>query len=151
MEEEHLAAPLAKVQAAYEKLQAGEDFLSVMLEYSENGTFTTYPVFQEIGLLINPDLEESTYWSKEIREAFKGLSVGEYSEPFQDEGGYHILYYLSDEVAGERSYEELKDIIYAQLLEDARTEEWNKILEAWFADESVVKYYPENYRMVGAE
>ena len=43
----------------------------------------------------------------------------------------HILYYLSDEPAGEVGLDSVKDMI------DVQEDEWNQMLETWKNDESV--------------
>jgi len=154
MEEEFYSAPQERINAAYEKLQAGEDFVSVMMEYGEDSSFTTYPIFREKGMLINGSLTESDFWTETIISEFNKLKeekgVGNYCEPFQDEDGYHILFYVGDEVAGDRSLEELYDELYTIVLENAKSNEWFNLVDSWMNDEDTVVRYEENYRQIRA-
>ena len=49
----------------------------------------------------------------------------------------HILYYLSDEPAGEVGLDSVKDRIKEILMLDVQEDEWNQMLETWKNDESV--------------
>ena len=71
------------------------------------------------------------------KEEFRKLSIGQYSGAFADEEGYHILYYLADEPAGTIDLADIEEAIRAYLLEDAHTEEWAALVEAWKNDGTV--------------
>ena len=131
LKDEHLAPSVEKAKEAYGKLQSGEEFSKVAEEYSpdiENG---------ENGLLISVKHTGSYDWSKEVKDAFAKIKQGEYTEPVKDDEGVHILYYLSDEPAGEAGLDSVKDRIKELLLSDVREEEWEQMLETWKNDESV--------------
>lgn len=128
--DEYFKPSVEKANEAYAKLQAGEKFEDVAAEYSDE---TNAP---EKGLLISQ--KSSSYdWSDEIKAAFAKLKLGEYTKPIKDDNGVHILYYLSDEPAGEIPLDDVKDAIRELLLDDAQQEEWNQMLETWKNDGSV--------------
>ncbi len=138
----------SSIEEAYAKLQEGTTFESLQLRYTENEACASCEALMMDGLFINPDANDGS-WSDACIEQFKKLKVGEYSPIFQDEDGYHILYYVSDVTPGERPIEELKDAVKTSLLEDARYTEWTKLLDAWMADGSIV-VNEDVYRQVGA-
>lgn len=150
LETEFYAQSLGAMEEAYAKLEAGEDFASVMKAYTEDADFTSFPIFMEKGMLISAQYESSIDWSDTVKAYFAELQVGEYSPIFRDDDGYHILYYLCDEPSGEIALETLSDVLEALLLSDLQDEEWTALVEAWLYDENVVTRHTENYRMVGA-
>lgn len=138
----------ATIEEAYGKLQGGASFESLQPRYTENENCLGCEALMMDGLLMNPDANDGS-WSDECIAAFRALKVGEYSPIFQDADGYHILYYVNDLEAGERPLAGMAETVKTHLLEDARYEEWQKIIEAWKADGSV-EVYDEVYRQVGA-
>ena len=136
------------IEEAYAKLQEGATFESLQPRYTENESCLGCESLMMDGLLINPDANDGS-WSDECINAFKALKVGEYSPIFQDADGYHILYYVNDVKAGERPLSDIAEDVKESLLEDARLEEWQNILNAWMTDGSV-EVHEEVYRQVGA-
>ena len=131
IKDEYLAPSVEKAKEAYAKLQAGEEFSKVAKEYSPDTEGN------ENGLLISVKHSGSYDWSKEVKDAFAKIKQGEYTEAVKDDEGVHILYYLSDEPAGEVGLDSVKDKIKEILLFDVQEEEWNQMLETWKNDESV--------------
>ncbi len=136
------------IEEAYAKLQGGASFESLQLRYTENEASVNCEALMMQGQFINPDANDGT-WSDECIAQFKKLKVGEYSPIFMDDEGYHILYYCSDVEAGPRAFDAIKEDVRGILLEDARYAEWQNILQAWIADESV-EVYEDVYRQLGA-
>lgn len=131
IKDEYLAPSVEKAKEAYAKLQAGEEFSKVAKEYSPDTEGN------ENGLLISVKHSGSYDWSKEVKDAFAKIKQGEYTEAVKDDEGVHILYYLSDEPAGEVGLDSVKDKIKEILMIDVQEDEWNQILETWKNDESV--------------
>ena len=131
IKDEYLAPSVEKAKEAYAKLQAGEEFSKVAKEYSPDTEGN------ENGLLISVKHSGSYDWSKEVKDAFAKIKQGEYTEPVKDDEGVHILYYLSDEPAGEVGLDSVKDKIKEILMIDVQEDEWNQMLETWKNDESV--------------
>ena len=123
--------PVEKAKEAYAKLQAGEEFSKVAKEYSPDTEGN------ENGLLISVKHSGSYDWSKEVKDAFAKIKQGEYTEAVKDDEGVHMLYYLSDEPAGEVGLDSVKDKIKEILMIDVQEDEWNQMLETWKNDESV--------------
>ena len=131
IKDEYLAPSVEKAKEAYAKLQSGEEFSKVAEEYSPDTEGN------ENGLLISVKHSGSYDWSKEVKDAFAKIKQGEYTEPVKDDEGVHILYYLSDEPAGEVGLDSVKDKIKEILMIDVQEDEWNQMLETWKNDESV--------------
>ena len=148
MWETHISAARAAAEEAYAKLQGGEAFESVFAAYGEDTSYAEVPAFGEKGRLLMPQMADGM-WDAAIREAAEGLAVGEYSEIVEIEGSYHIVYLVSHEEARELSYEEVKDMMYELALEQRKATRWEEQQEAWYADESIVTHYEENYRGIG--
>jgi len=72
-----------------------------------------------------------------VKEQFGKLSIGQYSEAFADEDGYHIIFYLADEPAGTVELAGIEEGIRAYLLEDIRSEEWTALVDEWMNDGTV--------------
>lgn len=137
MYEAYVSAAREKANGLYAQLQAGADFAALAKEQSSPDTYSDYPIFAEKGILIAPDYECDDDWSDAAKEEFRKLSIGQYSGAFADEAGYHILYYLADEPAGTIDLADIEEAIRAYLLEDAHTEEWAALVEAWKNDGTV--------------
>ena len=116
---------------AYAKLKTGESFETVMAEYNQDTEQT------EKGRLISNQYVSDYDWSNEVKAEFATLKIGEYSKVVQDDEGCHILYYLSDEPAGNAELDTVKEAIRQQLLFEAQDEEWMALVEAWKNDGSV--------------
>ena len=126
---EHYAGA-KKIEEAYAKLESGEDFADVMVEYTEDADIIACEIFKEKGMLISR-YESETDWSDEIKDKFFALSEGQYSEIFTDDNGYHILYYVGPEPMGSKPVDEIREAALKDLLETARTEEWDKLISEW--------------------
>lgn len=149
MQDELFGEAKAKIEAAYAELEGGKAFADVMKEYTEDADFTSYDIFMEKGMLISEN-ESYVDWSDSIKEKFFALSVGEYSEIFRDDDGYHILYYFADEKPGAVAVDSIREAIIESLGNVLRDEEWAAITEAWLDDDSVV-IYRELIRQIGTE
>lgn len=148
----NLQSAQAKIEEAYAKLQAGASFTDVMAEYTENTDFTEIEAYKTNGKLISTlyDSESDDDWSSELKEQFGKLSMGEYSEVFLDDDGYHIISYVKDEPAGNADLSDVKDSIAEMLLDELKTEEWNSILETWKND-GTVTLFTDVFRVIGKQ
>ncbi|CAN5218880.1 hypothetical protein BH09SUM1_BH09SUM1_26290 [soil metagenome] len=73
-----------KANAAYKRLEGGEDFVAVAKDVSENAAPGEV-------LVIRPDSNDRPPM-KELLDAFKGLENGKYSPVIQTKHGFHIVY-----------------------------------------------------------
>ena len=137
MEADYYADAKAQIEAAFAKLEAGEDFAAVMAEYTQDKNFIGEDSYAETGMLI---YEGAEAWSDSIVEQFKLLQPGQYSAVFQDDEGLHIIYYVGDVQEGPVALETVKEDIREFLLSDKQSTEWNASVKAWMDDSSVTIY-----------
>lgn len=120
------------IDEIYARLDAGEDFVTVMQEYSEDPAMDEARI--ETGYAVNP---ESTVWVSEFTEgAFsdKMQAVGDVSDPVVSRFGVHILYYLRDIPAGRAEFNDrIRESIVNYLTNKKRAE----TLASWAADYEV--------------
>ncbi|HWS28553.1 MAG TPA: peptidylprolyl isomerase [Clostridia bacterium] len=133
--DEYVREAKEKIEAAYAELQAGTPFADVLAKYTENTKFTDNEIFRQKGALM---YASGSDWSNAVIEAFKTLSVGSFSAVLEDDEGFHILYYVSDEIPGVRPLSDVTELIRPAATEQKKSEEWDALLTAWKADSSVV-------------
>ena len=83
LSEDGINAALAKINEAYAKIQSGEDFDAVMVEFSEDPGLAVYPD----GYTFTMDDE----FSQGFKEASFSTKEGEISQIIQTEAGFHII------------------------------------------------------------
>ncbi|MBR0026152.1 MAG: SurA N-terminal domain-containing protein [Clostridia bacterium] len=135
METDYYADSKTAVEAAYARLESGEDFAAVMAECTMDSYFTDYAAIAEKGKLI---YEGDPEWSESIHEQFAQLEPGQYSAIFRDEDGYHIIYYAADVASGNVALDEIREAISSMLLYEKQNDEWSSCVAAWLQDGSVV-------------
>ncbi len=138
IEDAHYADANARAQEAHDKLEAGEDFASVMAEYTEDDYMLSYDTLAKKGLLISNKYVSGLDWSDAVKLAFAALRPGEYSNIIMDVDGCHILYYLSDETAGKVSLEDIRSEITPVLLAEAQDAAWSEAVDEWKNADNVV-------------
>ncbi|MGN0185446.1 MAG: peptidylprolyl isomerase [Aristaeellaceae bacterium] len=129
-----IASKQSTIDAIYARLDAGEDFVSVMLDYTQDPGMDDdriangYPVHVK-----------STVWGKEFSAgAFSEemQQVGDVSQPIASKYGVHILYYLRDIPGGRIAMDErIRESITTYLTNQKRVD----ILASW-ADDYEVTY-----------
>ena len=145
-----------KIYMAYGELESGKPFADVMLKYTEDerviGTDTEpgCEAFQNKGELISLTHRGLDDWSANIIAEFSKLEKGEYSGVFMDGGSYHIVYYASDEPAGEVPLAAIHDVVETVCAEGIRNAQWDLIIEEWKNDPDL-KINMDLIRQVGRE
>ena len=124
-----IASKQSAIDAIYARLDAGEDFVSVMLDYTQDPGMdddriaSGYPVHVK-----------STVWGKEFATgAFSEemQQVGDVSQPIASKYGVHILYYLRDIPGGRIAMDErIRESITTYLTNQKRVD----ILASWADD-----------------
>lgn len=105
------------IREAWDRLDAGETFVSLMEEYNPPGTRNT-------ARIIVPDAD--TELPEAIREAFLAIDNRTYSEPIRSPRGYHIVYrqmlipadYIPFESAREYLLEQYSEQVRSQRIDD---------------------------------
>jgi parvulin-like peptidyl-prolyl isomerase len=126
------------IEAIYARLDAGEDFITVMNEVTEDPALDEW--VQENGYYVHP---QNTIWpdnfaaasfSEELKE------IGDYaSQPVVSKNGIHIVMYAGDIPGGGP---ELTDDIREGIVDYITNEERTEVIESW-ADEYEVTYNQE--------
>ena len=124
-----IASKQSAIDEIYARLDAGEDFVSVMLDYTQDPGMdddriaSGYPVHVK-----------STVWGKEFATgAFSEemQQVGDVSQPIASKYGVHILYYLRDIPGGRIAMDErIRESITTYLTNQKRVD----ILASWADD-----------------
>lgn len=119
----------AKVDEAYQKALAGEDFDALIAEYGEDPGMESEPA-KTYGYIVG---ENTTKYVASFKDAAMALAnVGDISEPVESDYGMHIIKYVSEIPEGPAELTDyIKDSIKNELLTEkqeaekaAREEEW---------------------------
>lgn len=134
LRDEELAKLKPKAEEVLAKVQAGEDFDSLIAEYGEDPGMES----NEEGYLIS---EGNTDYVEEFVQAGMALEkVGDTSGLVASDYGYHIIQYASEKTAGAIPLEDVKTEIYEKLMSDTIESTWEDQLSAWMSEAEVVKY-----------
>lgn len=128
----------ATAKEIIEKLNNGEDFAKLAVEYGTDGTAT-----EELG----GDLDWVEYNSTQIDQTFllaaKSLEKDTYTPtPVHTQFGYHVIKCLDKEEYPIQSYDEVKDKVEATVLKNQKDALWKETFTKW-QDEADVKLYEE--------
>lgn len=138
-----------KIDEAYKKLEAGEDFKTVMKEYTQDKNYQKDGAYEKKGRLISTFYESKTDWSEIVKEKFKTLSEGEYTKVFLDNDGYHIIYLKAKEQSGAVKLDDVKDAISKQLLTKKQDEYYEELKKEWVKDTKKIEKNIELLDKVG--
>ncbi len=139
-----LVADEATALLIKEKLDAGEDFETLLKQYNTDPGMSNeaYAAGYLVGTGAN------------FVESFLTASLalendGDVSDPVQSDYGWHIIKRVSTEAAHEIPYEDVKEAADAYFQAAYQAQKYQDILDGWVADETLVTRYPENYASVG--
>ncbi len=120
----------ARIDAAYERLEAGEDFRTVAREMSEN---------ENPGQLwvIRPAEQERPVMP-ELMDTFRSLGDREFSEPLRTRHGFQIVYRERYQPEGYRPFEEVRTTLESTYRRDDRARVLTAFYEDLVGDERVV-------------
>ncbi len=119
LRDEELAKIKAEIDAAYERIENGEDFATVCAELTDDSNMQR-DEYQELGRPIFETIggEEEEF----VEAAYTLTNVGDYTEPFSADDGYYIVQYSGELPPGDLPYEDAKEICREQvILEQAQT------------------------------
>lgn len=129
-----IASKQSAIDAIYARLDAGEDFVSVMLDYTQDPGMDDERIANGYPVHV-----KSTVWGKEFAAgAFSEemQQVGDVSQPIASKYGVHILYYLRDIPGGRIAMDErIRESVTTYLTNQKRVD----ILASW-ADDYEVSY-----------
>ncbi|HPF87920.1 MAG TPA: peptidylprolyl isomerase [Candidatus Limiplasma sp.] len=120
------------------KLDAGEDFDTLMEEYGEDSGMKSEPT-KSTGYLLCDGL--TTYVDEFMDAAMALKKVGDVSDPFRTDYGIHIVEYASDLASGDVALDDIRDDIEAELLTDKQDTLYDETVAQWVTDANA-KTYP---------
>ncbi|MEG1524846.1 MAG: peptidyl-prolyl cis-trans isomerase [Clostridia bacterium] len=146
--ETYISAARAKAEKAAAALKEGKPFDEVLKEYGEDDLYTTYPIFATEGILMQKGAE-SEAWDPKLVEAVGKLKVGEYTDLINLDDMFYICQLVGDEPTGEKSFNDVKEDIKVQALEQKAEAYWGEQQESWLNDPKLVTYFEDVYRSIG--
>lgn len=126
---------LEKANEVKAKLDAGADFAELAAEYGTDGT-------KDRGGDLGFVAYDQTNYDQDFLDGFKQLSEGQISDPVKSQFGYHIIKAtgLKDEVV--TPFEDVKDQIKQQLLQQKQSDAFNAKISEW-KDAAKVKIHED--------
>lgn len=125
-----LVADLATAQEVLEKLDAGEDFSTLLSQYDTDPGMETEP-FASLGYLVGPYPSKVDYLPEFKEAALTLTEVGQYSGIVETESGFHILRLESKLPGGTKPLSQVYDAIHAMLLKADQSEQLTGLLKSW--------------------
>lgn len=127
-----------------QKLDAGEDFETLLKQYN------TDPGMQNEANAAGYLVGKGANFVESFLNASLALEKdGDVSNPVQSDYGWHIIKRVSTEPAHEIAYDDVKEAANQYFQSAYQSEYYQKIVDGWVADETLVTRYPENYASVG--
>ena len=128
-------ASLAKANEVKAKLDAGADFAQLASEYGTDGT-------KDKGGDLGFVAYNQANYDQDFLAGFKQLSEGQISDPIKSQFGYHIIKATGIKDAVVTPFDDVKEQIKSQLLQQKQTEAFNTKISEW-KDASKVKTYED--------
>lgn len=137
-----LLAPLYEKAAEVRgKFDEGATIDDLIAEYGSDPGMTTEPGLTE-GYYV---CANSQMWDQAfVKAAMSVDAVGQLSEPEVGVYGLYMVYYLADVTPGAVDYEQIRDVLDAQCLQETRQNAYYSQLTDW-VDELNVQYHMENF------
>ena len=133
------AAIQPTVDEVVAKLDAGEDFDTLMEAYGEDAGMTVEPA-KSTGYLICNGM--TTYVDEFVSAAMALETVGDVSDPFRTGYGIHIVKYASDVEDGTVALDDIRDQLKAELLSTKQDTTYDETVTQWITDANA-KTYPD--------
>lgn len=132
----------ATAQEVMDKLNAGEDFETLLAEYNTDPGMESSPD----GYLVGTG---ASFVESFLEAALALEKDGDLSDIVQSDYGYHIIKRVSTEDGGVVPYEDVKESYEAFAKTQFAETYYTDLVAEWMAEEGLVTYYEENYRSVG--
>ena len=126
-----LASVQDKLDEIYAKIDAGEDFASLIEAYGEDPGMQNEPT-KTRGYYVSAN---SSNWDSMFTDGAMSLAeVGDVTRtPVIGSSGIHIIRYESDVTPGAVPLDEIRDKLYDETLEKLKTDHYNSELESWIS------------------
>ncbi|MEN6340591.1 MAG: peptidylprolyl isomerase [Clostridiaceae bacterium] len=139
-----LVADEATALLVKEKLDAGEDFETLLKEYNTDPGMDNEAYAD--GYLVGTG---ASFVEEFLNAALALENDGDVSDPVESDYGWHIIKRVSTESAHEIAYADIKETVDAYFQSAYQAQYYQDIVDAWVADETLVTRYPDNYATVG--
>ena len=139
-----LVADEATANLVKEKIDAGEDFETLLAEYGTDPGMTSDD--NAAGYLVG---EGASYVEAFLNAALALAKDGDVSAPVESDYGWHIIKRVSTEAAHEILYADVKEAfdVYEQAI--YQQQYYSEIVSKWTADTTLVTKFAENYASIG--
>lgn len=132
---------MPKAQEVVDAFNAGTDIDTLIAQYGEDKGMTREPSMSQ-GYAV---AENSTYWDPAFTEGAMSIAeIGQISEPVRGKNGVHIIYYLADITPGDVPFEDIKDGVAAEALEEKVSQTYDDQVEAW-VEEAKPTYHLDRF------
>lgn len=139
-----LVADEATAALVKQKIDAGEDFETLLKEYN------TDPGMQDeanaAGYLVGTG---ASYVESFLNAALALTKDGDVSAPVQSDYGWHIIKRVSTEASHEIPYADVKGQLDAYEQTLYQNQYYSDLVAGWVADKTLVTKYPDNYASIG--
>ena len=139
-----LVADEATAALVKQKIDAGEDFETLLKEYN------TDPGMQDeanaAGYLVGTG---ASYVESFLNAALALAKDGDVSAPVQSDYGWHIIKRVSTEASHEIPYADVKGQLDAYEQTLYQNQYYSDLVAGWVADKTLVTKYPDNYASIG--
>lgn len=139
-----LVADEATAKLIKEKIDAGEDFETLLAQYNTDPGMSNEAY--AAGYLVG---EGASYVESFLTASLALAKDGDVSAPVQSDYGWHIIKRVSTEAAHEIAYADVKDAFDVYEQNAYQQQYYTDIVNKWVADTSLVTRYPDNYASVG--
>ena len=129
-----------------EKLDAGEDFETLLAEYNTDPGMDSEAYAD--GYLVGAG---ANYVEAFLNAALALENDDDVSDPVQSDYGWHIIKRVSTESAHEIPYADVKDVLDGYLQTSHQEEYYANLIDSWVADDTLVTRYDENYASIGRD
>ena len=139
-----LVADEATAKLVKEKIDAGEDFETLLAEYNTDPGMSD--ATNAAGYLVG---DGASYVEPFLKAALALAKDGDVSDPVQSDYGWHIIKRVSTEAAHEIPYADVQGAFDVYEQNAYQQQYYTDIVSKWVADTSLVTLYPDNYASVG--
>ncbi len=132
-------AKIAEVQAKLDEGVSIEEFDELIAEYGEDPGMESDP-YKTDGYMIHEAVVDDYY--EGFGEAALALKhIGDVSDVVETEVGYHFIMYVGDVEVTTVPFEDVKDAIMEEVLEERKTATYNDSVATWKQEITITKYY----------
>lgn len=132
------ATVMPTIEEIQGKIEAGEDFLTLMEQYGEDPGMQEGSASYEKGYMV---WENCVNWVQPFTEGSMSLNeIGEVSGPVRTSYGIHLIRYESDVQGQTLTFEETQETLYESLMKDKKNEIFMAELDSMYESAEIEMY-----------